>query len=273
MDERLGKNIRKLRLEKKMTQEQMAEKCNVMAQTVSRWETGVTFPDVMLLPVIARLFGVLVDDLFQESPEGYTNQAERLLALYEHSHKHEDFMSAVAEYEKMIKYGEATANDYRGYGILHQFMAGNCCKKAYEYFDKAIQLYKDTDEEAYYAVKSQKNMLRIDNGQAQACIEEQKQVVKASPNNQKEWQVLLSAYFWAKRYEEAFTYWQKAIDMGLDYLDTKYSMAFCYEEIGEYQKAYKQWDEIIESLRKQGLDENLKWPEEMRENCRRKMNA
>ncbi len=61
---------------------------------------------------------------------------------------------------------------------------------------------KATDEEAYYNTKWQKNMLRIESGQAEACIEEQKQAVKDAPDNQKEWNDLLSAYFWTEQYEE-----------------------------------------------------------------------
>ena len=40
MNDNFSKNLRKLRLEKKLTQEQVAEKLGVSAQSVSRWETG-----------------------------------------------------------------------------------------------------------------------------------------------------------------------------------------------------------------------------------------
>ena len=40
MNDTISKNLRKLRLEKQMTQEQVAEKLGVSAQSVSRWETG-----------------------------------------------------------------------------------------------------------------------------------------------------------------------------------------------------------------------------------------
>ena len=63
MNEDFSKNLRKLRLEKKLTQEQVAEKLGVSAQSVSRWETAASFPDILLLPEISRLYGVLVDDL------------------------------------------------------------------------------------------------------------------------------------------------------------------------------------------------------------------
>ena len=59
----LAANLRKLHLDQAMTQEQIAEKLGVSAQSVSRWENAATLPDVMLLPDIAKLYGVLVDDL------------------------------------------------------------------------------------------------------------------------------------------------------------------------------------------------------------------
>ena len=111
------------------TQEQLAEHLNVSGRTVSRWETGATFPDILLLPELAKLYGVLVDDLFQESAEGYDNYAGRLFAVYESTWKHEDFMAAAQEYAKMVKADVMTANDYRLYGLLHVYMSSVCTKK------------------------------------------------------------------------------------------------------------------------------------------------
>lgn len=59
----IADNIRKLRRNKELTQEQLAEKLGVSFQTVSRWETGVVYPDIELLPVMAELFNVTVDEL------------------------------------------------------------------------------------------------------------------------------------------------------------------------------------------------------------------
>ncbi len=60
----LGRRISKLRKEKGWTQEQLAEMLNVSPQAVSKWENGNSCPDITLLPVIAKLFGVTVDELF-----------------------------------------------------------------------------------------------------------------------------------------------------------------------------------------------------------------
>ena len=55
--------IKKLRKEKDMTQEQLAEYMGVSPQAVSRWETGITCPDIFALPALAELFGITVDGL------------------------------------------------------------------------------------------------------------------------------------------------------------------------------------------------------------------
>lgn len=60
----LGKKIRTLRKNKNMTQEQLAEVLSVSAQSVSKWENELSTPEVAILPVIARYFGITMDELF-----------------------------------------------------------------------------------------------------------------------------------------------------------------------------------------------------------------
>lgn len=62
--ETMGNKIRMLRKNKGMTQEELAEALAVSAQAVSKWETHLSVPDVELLPVIARYFGITMDELF-----------------------------------------------------------------------------------------------------------------------------------------------------------------------------------------------------------------
>lgn len=52
-----------LRLDKQLTQEQLAEILGVSPQAVSRWETGASYPDISLLPAIASFFETTVDEL------------------------------------------------------------------------------------------------------------------------------------------------------------------------------------------------------------------
>ncbi len=55
--------MKKLRKEKSLTQEQLAEQLNVSARTVSRWETGTNMPDISLLVVLADFYGISIPEL------------------------------------------------------------------------------------------------------------------------------------------------------------------------------------------------------------------
>ncbi len=59
----LGKNLKQHRTACGMTQEALAEQLGVTPQTVSRWESCVSYPDIELLPSIANLFHITVDAL------------------------------------------------------------------------------------------------------------------------------------------------------------------------------------------------------------------
>ncbi len=59
----LGERIAYYRKSCGMTQEQLAEKCSVTAQAVSKWENDLTAPDISLLPKLAELFHVTTDEL------------------------------------------------------------------------------------------------------------------------------------------------------------------------------------------------------------------
>lgn len=61
--ETLGRRIARLRLQHAMTQERLANIANVSAQAVSKWENDQSYPDILLLPVLATTFGVTVDEL------------------------------------------------------------------------------------------------------------------------------------------------------------------------------------------------------------------
>jgi transcriptional regulator with XRE-family HTH domain len=63
MEQTLGMRIALLRKQKPMTQEELAEKMGVSSQAVSKWENDVSCPDIQLLPRLARLLGVTVDEL------------------------------------------------------------------------------------------------------------------------------------------------------------------------------------------------------------------
>ena len=60
----IGKNIAKYRKAKGLTQEELGAKLGVTNQAVSKWESEVSMPDVMLLPEIATALNITLDDLY-----------------------------------------------------------------------------------------------------------------------------------------------------------------------------------------------------------------
>ena len=65
----LSENLKALRVSRGFTQEQAAELLGVSKQSVSRWENGVTCPDVTLLPALASFYETTVDDLLGNDRE------------------------------------------------------------------------------------------------------------------------------------------------------------------------------------------------------------
>jgi len=59
----IGETIKRLRKQKEMTQEQLAEYLNISPQAISRWEINSTLPDITLIPMLANIFDVSTDVL------------------------------------------------------------------------------------------------------------------------------------------------------------------------------------------------------------------
>ena len=59
----LGENIKRMRLCRNLTQEEVASHIGVSSQSVSKWERGEGYPDIEMLPSVANYFGVSIDEL------------------------------------------------------------------------------------------------------------------------------------------------------------------------------------------------------------------
>ena len=60
----LCENIRTLRKARGLTQKELAEKLDISDKTVSRWESGVQLPEASLIPQLAAVFCVSIDELY-----------------------------------------------------------------------------------------------------------------------------------------------------------------------------------------------------------------
>ena len=63
----IGKNIKHFRKRIGLTQHQLAEKLNVSCQAVSKWENDINRPDIELIPELATLLEISIDELFWDN--------------------------------------------------------------------------------------------------------------------------------------------------------------------------------------------------------------
>ena len=278
-----SENLKKFRVAKNLTQEQVAEALLVNAQTVSRWECGTTLPDVMTLPEIAKLYGVTVDDFYKKHSVAYDNYAQRLSSVYEKTRDPEDFLRCRYEYGKLMKTGELSILDKWNYATIHHFMGRFCKDIALEWYDKAISDGFDEDPHIYMRARSLRNSLLFEIGKGKEVIEEQKEKLSVLQNDPKEWSIMCEAYIWdydyesaysvfekaierfpnewllyihggtalegLKRYDEALECYDKAGELGTEFCDELYCKACCYLDMGEYEKAYDTYIMIAAKLR------------------------
>ena len=110
----IGKQIKSLRLEKGVTQEELANNLGVSYQAVSKWENEVTAPDIQLLPTISVYFGVTIDELFEIPYESKLRRIDNMLEnerfiTDEKFNNAEDFLLAIIKDD---------INNHRAYSLL-----------------------------------------------------------------------------------------------------------------------------------------------------------
>ena len=72
----IGDRIKYHRKRLGMTQEQLAERMGVSAQAVSKWENNLSCPDISVLPELAEVFGISVDELLGKTDSTPAKEAE-----------------------------------------------------------------------------------------------------------------------------------------------------------------------------------------------------
>ena len=151
--ETLGRRIARLRLTKTATQERLAKELNVSPQAVSKWENDINYPDISLLPDLARFLGVSVDELLsgasasaQESVAAQESAAEKSTAEVV-SVAADEPVEIVEESTEQVSQGIATQSSGFSFGKL---------------FGKSMVKVEKNDE----ADGSKKKGVRLGNGSA-----------------------------------------------------------------------------------------------------------
>lgn len=99
----IGENIRKNRTRLGWTQTQLAERLGTSVQSVSRWESGGGYPDMELLPELARAFDVSVDELFGSGNREKPDVNEMLQTAYKIFYTPDPSPKKAAEYLRTVR--------------------------------------------------------------------------------------------------------------------------------------------------------------------------
>lgn len=113
----LGDNIYRLRKEARLTQDDLAAFLGVTKASVSKWETGQSFPDIELLPKIATYFDVTVDDIIGYEPQMAKAAIAREYARLRTAFAEKPFGEAHAQCQQLAR------NYYSCYPLLNQIIA------------------------------------------------------------------------------------------------------------------------------------------------------
>ena len=158
--ETLGRRIARLRLAKTATQERLAKELNVSPQAVSKWENDINYPDISLLPDLARFLGVSVDELLSGASASAqeTEAAQESAAAQEGAAVQESAAEvvSVADDEPAEIVEEPTEQDNQGIAVQSSgFSFGKL-------FGKSMIKVEKNDE----ADGSKKKGVRLGNGSA-----------------------------------------------------------------------------------------------------------
>lgn len=99
----LSDNIIRLRRKKGITQEELARFIGVTKASVSKWETGMSMPDILLLPVLAAFFDVTVDELLGYEPQLSREQIQAVYYDLASDFAEKPFEDVMAESETLVK--------------------------------------------------------------------------------------------------------------------------------------------------------------------------
>lgn len=148
MKTNLGNKLKELRKSKNISQEKFADFIGVSYQAVSKWENNISLPDILLLPDIARYFGISIDALLEVEQidtdrcfEEYRAKAEE---LFRNGKREEILPIWIEAYKKL-------PNDIRVKEMLMStYFDSDRVKYRNEIIELGTQIYNDNKANSYY---------------------------------------------------------------------------------------------------------------------------
>lgn len=219
---KLSENIVSLRREKKITQEELADFIGVTKAAVSKWETGQSLPDILILPQLAAYFDVTVDELL-----GYEAQLSREQIQMLYAGLAEDY--ARLPFEEVMEKTEGLVHRYYScYSFLIQicilwmnhFMLAKDIQRQQEILCKGAKLCEHIIENCREITLCNdamvfKAMFDLQTGKASEVVAQLEGMTDPNHAWRQTDSVLAQAYLAAGEEEKAYSYTQITLYMHL----------------------------------------------------------
>ncbi len=135
----IGSTIKRLRRERDITQEQLAEYLGITSRAISQWECDRTTPDISQLPALCHIFEVSSDTLLGIDLEKNNEEINQYIHRAAETDKQGNFASSV----EILR--EGLRKFPKSYAIMHELasaiVCANACNGAKDY-EEAIELCK-----------------------------------------------------------------------------------------------------------------------------------
>lgn len=241
-----GGKIKTLRLSKSMTQEQLAQRLRVSPQAVSKWENGVTLPDIQLLPELSILLGASIDALFSMTDDKRMERIDNML-WDQRFLSREEF-----ETEERFLKDKCLEPDAQARATL--LLAELYCKRAREYRElasplarKAIGLLPEYDKAAHTALFEAEGGVFPDWNDVNhhRTIEFYKDFIARHPSQRRAYFWLLDLLIDDGRCPEARKYLEKMNRLGESYHSDLY-LGMILEKEGKPEEAAACWERMTQ---------------------------
>lgn len=258
MTHSIGKTIRRLRRERGLTQEELAEQLNITAQAISRWENETGMPDISQIVPLANVFGVSTDVLFGTSGMSDDEEVSRIIqeasALITSPATQE---SVKASYYVLQKGLERHPNNMRllmqclEYGISLAYPENHIYDA-----ENAEAIYKECIREAELVIAYSKNttyvlrahMIMVMLHASCGNFEKAKEHAKKFP-----WHADMTLHHmnanishFEKRYENEAFYREKNFFYLFEaLLDELMQLASCYDKLEQYEEAKYTYQKVL----------------------------
>lgn len=241
----IGKKIKSLRLQKGMTQEELANKLNISSQAVSKWENGVTTPDIQVLPDLSVIFGVTIDELFELTDDVHLERIENML--------YDERFIAKEDYIYAENFLKEKLNDKRKKPECLTLLAMLHNKRAKEHHEIAAGYAKDglilspDKKQNHCALRDAENGVICDwnCSNHHKLIDYYKDFVQNNPNYRRGYQWLMDLLIEDGRCAEAREVLESMNKIHPSYLYLLYA-GLIYKEECNLPKALELWDQMTE---------------------------